>query len=179
MHWKYASLHWLYAAPVRVSAIVLGVVWVSSAARTFVAVRVLFVLRRRDVIAPLRAICRVGRVDATRVGVVARRNAPARVVCALVSLRVAVLRMTVVRPVSVLERRTVDVRVCVGVFCDLVRMVVAVPSRTADMAGAQAKKPRNAPKIRIFFISGKKFSKNHKTGASEIYGFIAQFMHKI
>ena len=37
---------------------------------------------------------------------------------------------------------------------DLVRFTVPNPSRTAQNAGAQAKTPTNAPKIRIFFISG-------------------------
>jgi len=41
-----------------------------------------------------------------------------------------------------------------------------VPSRTAVYAGAPAKKPRIAPKIRIFFISKIDVSKICKSGAS-------------
>ena len=68
-------------------------------------------------------------------------------------------RVVPVRAESVFERRTVvDVRVCWGV-ADFVRRFVVVPSRTAAHAGAHDKKPRNAPKIRIFFISDKMLAK--------------------
>lgn len=62
------------------------------------------------------------------------------------------------RAESELERNTVVVRDC---GTDGVRAIVDkdVPSRTADTADAQAKTPRKAPKIRIFFISDKSVAK--------------------
>jgi len=62
-------------------------------------------------------------------------------------------------------RGAVAVRDCVA---DELRPAVGkdVPSRTAVYAGAPAKKPRIAPKIRIFFISEINVSKICKSGAS-------------
>ena len=142
----------LYAAPVRVSATVVAVV----ASRAVV-------VRRFAVRAVVdRVICRSGRVIVVRVcGVM--RNAPARVTVFGVAVRDTTLRVVVaLRPVSVLFAR--EILRSVVVF---VRRLTLVLSRTADTAGAHAKKPRIAPKIRIFFISDKKCSKISKTGASE------------
>ena len=72
----------------------------------------------------------------------------------------------VARDESAPLRTFVAVRDCVF---DMARGAPAddVPSRTADNAGAPAKKPRIAPKIRIFFISDKNVSKISKSRARE------------
>lgn len=75
-------------------------------------------------------------------------------------------RVAAFRVGSVLERAVLPVVRDAFVWVDG-RTDVDAPSRTADNAGASANKPRIAPKIRIFFISGNQFSKNGKCGARE------------
>ena len=150
----------------RVSAIVVAGFW--DAARAVVELRR---FAPRPVVVPTadRDNCLIGRFVATRVDAPVIRIVPARVVViGVVALRGVMLRVMAPRPVSLLERNTVVVRVWDAEFVGFERRFVVVPSRTADMAGTQAKKPRKLIKIRIFFISGKKFSKFHKCGASEI-----------
>ena len=60
------------------------------------------------------------------------------------------------------------VRDCV-VAISRIGTVADTPSRTADNAGAPANKPRNAPKIRILFISDKMLAKFINFGQEQIY----------
>ena len=100
---------------------------------------------------------RVFRVVIRRVAVardVVIGNVPARVFVADFWVRVG----AAARAESELDRNTVVVRDCGAAG---VRAIVDkdVPSRTADTADAQAKTPRKAPKIRIFFISDRILAK--------------------
>ena len=133
----------MYAAPVLVSDIV--------AARADTATD--FDVAAREETDALRGFC----VVAVRVAVVRDvviGNVPARVFTVVFCVRVG----AAARAESELERNTVVVRDC---GAEGVRAIVDkdVPSRTADTADAQAKTPRKAPKIRIFFISDRILAK--------------------
>ena len=161
MHWKYALLHWLYAAPVLVSAMFVAFEFAVVAARAVIAPRGVVLVALRDAFAPPRP-----RITAVRVRVTVSVRG---VVFGKVPARVATVfwaRVCVVgRDESVVVRAFVAVRDSVFVA---VRDAPAddAPSRTADNAGAPVKNPRIAPKIRIFFISDKNVSKIYKSGAS-------------
>ena len=142
-------------------------IFVAVAARVYVAPTVPDVARGADVAmrgatTPPRPVCADTRVADVRGAICI---VPAR------ELRGDVVRVgaTVRAAVSVFVRIVVvAVRDCVAAraFAD-----TDVPSRTADNAGALANMPRIAPKIRIPFISGFDFSKNHKFVASRFFIF--------
>ncbi len=155
----------MYAAPVRVSAILFAVVFV--AARTDIVPGVM-----RDAVDVVRAfvvpLC--GRITDVRVRVTESvrgaeiDNVPAREATVFWARVCAGVRVA-----STAERAAVGVRDCVAV--PRPGWVDDTPSRTADNAGVQAQKPRNAPKIRIFFISKQMLAKiiNFGQGKNKIF----------
>lgn len=161
IHWKYALLHWLYAAPVRVSAIFVAVEFAVAAARAVTAPRAAVVDAVRELVVPERPLITAVRVRvAVSVRGVVIGNVPARVatvfwarVCVAARDKSAAVR-------AVVAPRDWVVDVARGAPVD------DAASRTAAYAGAPAKKPRIAPKSRIFFISDKNVSKFCKSGAS-------------
>ena len=154
----------------RVSAILVALAGV-AASRATVAPRK-YVPRAVEVGVAARATCVAVRVVVTRVGELLRRIVPARVVTCGVAVRDTMFRVIAPRPVSLLERKTVVDRDCVGGVEDFARNVVLVPSRTAAMAVVQAKKPRIVPKIRIFFISRESVAKFIKPGQVNFYIYL-------
>ena len=166
MHWKYALLHWLYAAPVRVSDIFPAFDFVDVAARTYVPLR--------DVVRAPRVWNAPERVEfavAVRVRVIGSLRGligkePARVASVFWArvCGVAVRAESVVaRDAPVVVRVVAESRIDVG---------TDAASRTAAVAGAPANKPRNTPKIRIPFISDKNVSKIYKFWARTNLVFI-------
>lgn len=146
MHAKYAFLHCSYAAPVRVS--VTGVCCGVVAARVVIAGVAVRVVVARD------ALVRVVTPDVARGDVAVR--APTRADDAAFR---AVAVVPLLRVPNTLVRGDVWVVVVArwGATDDFCRPV-ALPSRTAPRTSA-AKQMAQMVKIRIFFISGKKFSK--------------------
>ena len=141
----------------RVSDIFVAVEFVVVAARVLVAPRGDVVVAERDATAPVRPgkiAVRVRVADSDRGAVTDK--VPARVATIFCARVCVVPRCAVV----------FWARDCVGAVLRAVA-VNEVPSRTAAYAGAPAKKPRIAPKIRIFFISEINVSKICKSGARE------------
>lgn len=162
MHWKYALLHWLYAAPVRVSAILVAVEFAVAAARAVTAPRAAVVDAVRELVVPERPLITAVRVRVTVSFRGAMDKVPARVASVFWARVDASPRVVSPAPravVVVAVRDTVEPVLRAGVAKE-------VPSRTAAYAGAPANKPRIVPKIRIFFISDKNVSKFCKSGAS-------------
>ena len=128
----------MYAAPVRVSAIVVGV---------FVVVRAVVV--RAELFARTDTFFDVLSRDVMRVLIALRGNT-------VVPGRDAVVVRVAVRALSVPERTTVvETLDCVGAeLFTLVRLDTAVPSRTAAYTVVPSENARIALKIRFFFISG-------------------------
>ena len=133
------------------------------AARVYVAPTVSDVARGVDVAmrgatAPPRPVCVDTRVADVRgaICIVPARELRGDVVRVGATVRVAVSAF--VRIVVVAVRDCVAARA----FAD-----TDVPSRTADNAGALANMPKIEPKIRIPFISGFDFNKNHQFVASK------------
>lgn len=155
-------MHWLYAAPVRVSDILDAVEFVGAAARAVIPPRAFTLVASRDDVAANRPGINAVRVrDTAPVRGVDIGNVPARV-ATIFCARVCVVARAESGPV----------RVAVVAFRDCVVAVPRAvdkdaPSRTADIAGAPTKKPRIAPKSRIFFISEINVSKICKYWARE------------